>query len=141
MGGGPSQIDTWDPKPSVTRLNGQDVPESVAGKVPMNRRLRLSNLYACPFEFKQYGQSGLQVSDLFKETARHVDDICVLRSMRHNSPIHTPAEYIALTGSITGIRPTLGAWLSRGCWHKREALPAPVRNQSFLSNPADPQKA
>lgn len=123
MGGGPSHIDSWDPKTELTRLTGGDVPESIAKKVPMNNRLRLKNIYGCPFDFKQYGQSGLPVSDLFKETAQHVDDICVIRSMRHDSPIHTPAEYISLTGSVTGTRPTLGAWLYYGLGSENQNLP------------------
>ena len=123
MGGGPSHVDTWDPKPELAKLQGKDVPESVAKGVPMNRRLRLQNIYGCPFEFKRYGQSGIAVSDLFKETARHVDDLCVIRSLRHDSPIHTPAEYIALTGSMTGARPTLGAWLYYGLGTANQNLP------------------
>jgi hypothetical protein len=123
MGGGPSHVDTWDPKPSLAKFQGRDVPESIASKVPMNKRLRLKNIYPCPFEFKQYGQSGIAASELFQETARHVDDICVIRSMQHDSPIHTPAEYLALSGSLTGTRPTIGAWLYYGFGSENQNLP------------------
>lgn len=123
MGGGPSHVDTWDPKPALTQLHGQDVPESVAKKVPMNNRLRLKNVYGSPFEFKQYGKSGIAVSDLFRHTAEHVDDLCVIRSVHHDSPIHTPAEYLTLTGSLTGTRPTLGAWLYYGLGSANQNLP------------------
>lgn len=123
MGGGPSHLDTWDPKPALTKLQGKDVPDSIAKNVPMNKRLRLQNLYPSPYEFKPYGRSGIPVSTLFKETAAHVDDICVIRSMKHDSPIHTPAEYLALTGSLTGARPTIGAWLHYGLGSENQNLP------------------
>jgi hypothetical protein len=123
MGGGPSHLDTWDPKSELAKLAGKDVPESIAKQVPMNRRLRLNNIYASPYEFKQYGQSGIPVSDLFAETAQHVNDICVIRSMKHDSPIHTPAEYLTLTGSLTGTRPTIGAWMYYGLGSENQNLP------------------
>src|SRR5262249_29990424 len=99
MGGGPSQVDTWDPKPELTRLNGQDVPESIARGIPRIARSPLTNLYASPYKFTKYGESGIAVSELFPETGRLVDDLCVLRSCRHARPIHAPAEYLATTGT------------------------------------------
>ena len=123
MGGGPSHVDTWDPKPALQKLHGKDVPESIAKNVPMNTRLRVNNLYASPFEYKQYGQSGIPVSDLFRETAQHADDICVIRSMRHDNPIHAPAEYLILTGSVIGTRPSLGSWLYYGLGSENRDLP------------------
>jgi uncharacterized protein DUF1501 len=123
MGGGPSHLDTWDPKSELSKLAGKDVPESIAKQVPMNRRLRLNNIYPCPYEFKQYGQSGIPVSNLFAETAQHVDDICLIRSMKHDSPIHTPAEYLTLTGSLTGTRPTIGSWMYYGLGTENQNLP------------------
>ncbi len=123
MGGGPSHIDTWDPKPLLGKLAGHDVPESIAAQVPKHNRLRLKKLYPCPFHVRRYGQSGSAVSDLFQETARMVDDICVVRGMHHDNPIHTPAEYITLTGSMTGTRPTLGAWVYYGLGTENQNLP------------------
>ena len=123
MGGGPSHVDRWDPKPTLQKLHGQDVPESIAKNVPMNTRLRVNNLYASPFEYRRYGQSGIPVSDLFRETAQHADDICVIRSMRHDSPIHAPAEYLILTGSVIGTRPSLGSWLYYGLGSENRDLP------------------
>jgi hypothetical protein len=124
MGGGPSHVDTFDPKPALAKYAGQDVPDSIAKRVPMgNSRLRLKNLYPCPYEFRQYGQSGIAVSELFKHTAQHVDDLCIIRSMRHESPIHTPADYLTLTGSLTGTRPSLGAWLYYGLGSENQSLP------------------
>ncbi|MCI0420883.1 MAG: DUF1501 domain-containing protein [Acidobacteria bacterium] len=123
MGGGPSHVDTWDPKPILQKLHGQDVPESLAKNVPTNKRLRVKNLYASPFEFERYGQSGIPVSWLFRATAQHVDDICVIRSMHHDSPIHAPAEYLTLTGSVIGTRPSLGSWLYYGLGSENQDLP------------------
>src|SRR5437762_5414325 len=74
MGGGPSQVDTWDPKPELTRLNRQNVPESIARGVPRIARAPLTNLYASPYRFTRYGQSGIPVSAMFPEIGRHVDD-------------------------------------------------------------------
>src|SRR5262247_4019039 len=74
MGGGPSHIDTFDPKPDLGGLRGKPVPESIAKRIPKNTRLRLENLMECPFGWSRYGESGLPVSTLFKETARHADD-------------------------------------------------------------------
>lgn len=124
MGGGVSHIDTFDPKPAILKYAGQDVPESVAARVPKNSpRLRLNNLYPCPFEFQNYGECGLPVSKLFEKTAAHADELCVIRSMHHDSPIHTPADYLTLTGSLTGTRPSLGAWLIYGLGSENQNLP------------------
>jgi hypothetical protein len=125
MGGGPSQVDTFDPKPALARYASQNVPESIAALVPKgNSRLRTTNLYPSPYEFRQHGQSGIPVSELFREVARHVDDLCLIRSMRHDSPIHTPADYLTLTGSLTGQRPSLGAWFAYGLGSENRDLPA-----------------
>ncbi len=125
MGGGPSQVDTFDPKPALARFAGQNVPDSIAQRVPKgNMRLRTANLYPCPYQFKQYGESGLPVSDLFQEVGGHADKLCLIRSMRHDSPIHTPADYLSLTGSLTGKRPSLGAWFAYGLGSQNRDLPA-----------------
>jgi hypothetical protein len=123
MGGGPSQVDTWDPKPLLGRLNGRNVPESIARGVPRIARAPLTNLYASPYRFTRHGQSGTAVSELFPEIARHVDDICVLRSCRHGSPIHAPAEYLATTGTQIGDRPSLGSWIYYGLGSENRNLP------------------
>jgi hypothetical protein len=123
MGGGPSHIDTFDPKADLGNLRGKPVPESIAKRIPKNVRLRLENLMECPFAFGRYGESGLPVSSLFKETARHADDLCVIRSMSHESVIHTPAEYLTLTGSFAGTRPSLGSWLCYGLGSENRNLP------------------
>ena len=125
MGGGVSQVDTFDPKPALAKYAGQNVPDSIAARVPKgNLRLRTSNLLPSYWEFNQRGESGIPVSTLFPEVARRVDDLCIIRSMRHDSPIHTPADYLTLTGSLTGHRPSLGAWFAYGLGSENQNLPA-----------------
>jgi hypothetical protein len=123
MGGGPSHVDTWDPKPELQKLNGKDVPESIARNVPRIARSPLKGLFASPYKFQKHGQSGIEVSEIFPETARCVDDICVIRSMRHGTPIHAPAEYTSMTGTPIGDRPSLGAWLYYGLGSENKSLP------------------
>ena len=125
MGGGVSQVDSFDPKPTLAKFAGQSVPDSIAARVPKgNSRLRTANLLPSPWEFTNHGQSGIPISSLFPNTARHADDLCVIRSMQHSSPIHTPADYLALTGSLTGQRPSLGAWFAYGLGSENRNLPA-----------------
>src|SRR5262245_8180407 len=124
MGGGPSQVDTFDPKPELNKLGGQAVPASIARGVPRVARARLTGLFPSPCKFTRRGQSGLPVSDLFPEIGKRIDDLCVLRSCRHDSPIHAPAEYLATTGTQVGDRPSLGAWLTYGLGSENRDLPA-----------------
>ncbi len=123
MGGGPSQVDTWDPKPLLNQLDGGTVPESIARDIPRIARAPLNNLYGSPYRFQRHGQSGIPVSELFPHVGECVDDLCVLRSMKHDSPIHAPAEYLATTGTQIGDRPSLGAWVYYGLGSENENLP------------------
>jgi hypothetical protein len=123
MGGGPSQVDTFDPKPLLQRLDGRDVPQSIARDIPRIARAPLTSLYASPYRFTQGGQSGIPVAEIFPEVGQCVDDMCVLRSCRHDSPIHAPAEYLATTGTQIGDRPSLGAWVYYGLGSENENLP------------------
>jgi hypothetical protein len=123
MGGGPSQVDTFDPKPLLTKLDGKSVPESIAKNIPRVARAPLTGLFGSPYSFKKYGKSGLPVSDLFPHVGGCIDDICVIRGMKHDSPIHAPAEYIAATGTLIGDRPSLGAWLHYGLGSETRNLP------------------
>src|SRR5262249_9548040 len=124
MGGGPSQVDTWDPKPELTRLDGKDIPASIARDVPRIARAPLRHLFASPYQFTPCGKNGIPVSELFPEIGRMVDELCVLRGCRHDSPIHAPAEYLATTGTQVGDRPSLGAWLSYGLGSPNRNLPS-----------------
>lgn len=123
QGGGPSQVDTFDPKPLLQELHGKDVPESIGRTIPKIARSPLNNLLASPWKFRQYGESGIPVSELHPELGRCVDDLCVIRSCQHDSPIHAPAEFIATTGTQVGDRPSLGAWLTYGLGSENSDLP------------------
>jgi hypothetical protein len=123
-GGGPSQVDTFDPKPLLGKLGGKRVPESIAKDIPRIARAPLVNLLPSYWKFRRYGESGIEVSDLYPHLAsRHIDDLCIIRSMRHESPIHAPAEYLTLTGTLVGDRPSLGAWLTYGLGSETQNLP------------------
>jgi hypothetical protein len=124
MGGGPSQVDTFDPKPELSKLNGGDVPESIAKNVPrIKRGGSLRNLMASPFKFDRYGECGTEVSELFPHTAKLVDNLCVIRSMHHRNPVHGPGECVMLTGTGVGDRPSLGSWITYGLGSENDNLP------------------
>ena len=92
MSGGPSQVDTFDPKPELAKMAGQDVPPSLAKLVPKIKRAGLKNLMASHWEFSNHGQCGMPVSSLLPQTAKFVDDLCLIRSMTHHNPVHGPGE-------------------------------------------------
>ena len=136
MSGGPGQTDTFDPKPLLQKLEGQPVPESIAVNVPKIPRSGVdAPLMASPFSFKQYGESGIPVSELFPEVAQLVDDLCVIRSVNHRIPVHGPGECVALTGTAIGDRPSMGAWMTYGLGSVSSDLPGFV---VMLSNSTGP---
>ncbi|MEZ5944437.1 MAG: DUF1501 domain-containing protein [Planctomycetaceae bacterium] len=139
MSGGPSQVDTFDPKPELEKLAGKDVPESLAVRVPKIKRAGLKNLLASPWQFSQYGECGMPVSTLLPETAKHVDKLCLIRSMSHRNPVHGPAECVALTGSGIGNRPSLGAWAIYGLGSETEQLPAFITMNLHTDGMQNPQ--
>ncbi len=81
MGGGPSQVDTFDPKPLLTKLNGKEVPESIAKDIPKIARAPLTGLFGSPYSFEKHGECGLEVSEIYPHVAKCIDDICIIRSM------------------------------------------------------------
>lgn len=95
MSGGPSQVDTFDPKPTLRDLEGQDVPESIAESVPRIKRAGLKNLLPSPWGFRKCGESGVEVSDLLPHVSEMIDELCVIRSMTHRNPVHGPGECVA----------------------------------------------
>ena len=124
MSGAPSQVDTFDPKPMLSRLSGQDVPQSIAAQVPRIKRAGLKNLMPSPWTFKKHGQSGLEISSLLPNLSQLADDLCVIRSMSHRNPVHGPGECVALTGNSTGDRPSVGAWSLYGLGKETDSLPS-----------------
>ncbi|MDB4331546.1 DUF1501 domain-containing protein [bacterium] len=123
MSGGPSQVDTFDPKPDLVKLAGQDVPDSIAADVPRIKRAGLRNLLPSPWKFQRHGDSGMEISELFPELAKNADDLCVIRSMSHRNPVHGPGECVALTGSSLGNRPSVGSWALYGLGVESQQLP------------------
>lgn len=117
--GGPSHVDTWDPKPALEKYAGQPMP----GKTPKTER-KTGALYPSPFKFKKYGESGTEVSELFEHTAKHADDICVIRSMHANVPNHEPSLLLMNTGEARLVRPSMGSWLTYGLGTENQNLPA-----------------
>jgi hypothetical protein len=121
MNGGPSQVDTFDPKPALTKYDGQAYKGDA--KVGSNGR-PVGHLMKSPFEFARHGESGLEISSLFPHTARHADDLCVIRSMHADTAAHASGCLQMNTGSIFIGKPSLGAWLSYGLGTANQSLPS-----------------
>lgn len=123
MNGAPSQVDTFDPKPALDKHHGE--PYRGKTKVGSNER-PVGYLMKSPFRFDRHGDSGLPVSDLFPHTARHADDLCVLRAMYTDTAAHSSGCLQLNTGSPLTGRPSLGSWLSYGLGSMNESLPSYV---------------
>ena len=119
MPGGPSHIDLFDPKPRVTRDNGQPLPFNK----PALERTKTGNLLASPWKFKRAGQSGVEVSELLPAVASRIDDVCVIRSMVADNINHTGAALQMCTGEQAFSRPSLGSWLVYGLGTESQDLP------------------
>ena len=120
MCGGPSQVDTFDPKPLLTRDDGKPLPFPKP-RVQFNST---SNLLKSPWKFQQYGQSGLWVSELFPKLAERVDDLCMVHSVYGTNPAHGGAMMKLHTGSDNFVRPSMGSWVSYGLGTDNANLPA-----------------
>ncbi len=118
LNGGPSQVDTFDPKPMLDKYHGQTMP----GDHPKAKEER-GTLMRSPFAFQRYGQSGLEVSELFQKTAQYIDDICVVRSMQTDLPAHPQAILQMNVGRIIPGFPSMGAWLTYGLGSENRNLP------------------
>jgi hypothetical protein len=119
MHGGPSQIDTFDYKPLLQRDNGKPLPFAK----PRVVSAPTGNLLQSPWKFRQYGQSGAWVSELFPHTARCVDDLCMIRSMHGSNSRHGGALLELHTGSDTFVRPSMGSWITYGLGTENRDLP------------------
>ena len=121
MDGGPSQVDTWDPKPLLDKYNGTD-PSKLFNVEPTQFNNN-GTVLASPWKFKQHGESGIPVSELFPHVAKTVDELAVIRSMTSNFPEHTFANYFLHTGSGLQGRPSMGAWVNYGLGSECQNLP------------------
>jgi hypothetical protein len=125
MVGGPSHVDTFDPKPALEKYAGQKLPDSY-GKVPSQFTSGDTPLLASPWKFLRHGQCGMEVSSLYPHLAECVDDICFVRSFYTESVVHAPAMYQVHTGRILMGYPSMGSWVTYGLGSESENLPAYV---------------
>ncbi len=119
MNGGPSHVDTFDPKPKLAQYHGQPMPH---GNLRTERLT--GGLMKSPFRFRNYGESGLPVSDLFRRTAAYADDMVVIRSMYAEVPNHEPSLMLMNCGDARLPRPSFGAWVTYGLGTENQNLPA-----------------
>jgi hypothetical protein len=118
MNGGPSQVDTFDPKPALDKYAGRMLP------MPHLRTERKTGAaFPTAFKFRQYGQSGIEVSDLFPHVGQCIDDICLIRSMHADVPNHEPSLMLMNCGEARQIRPSMGSWVTYGLGSANQNLP------------------
>jgi hypothetical protein len=116
--GGPSHVDTFDPKPLLAKYAGKSLP---GGNLQTERKTGAA--FPSPFKFQKYGQSGIEVSELYPHVARSIDHIAVVRSMQADLPNHEPSLMLMNTGDNVMIRPSLGSWLLYGLGAENQNLP------------------
>ncbi|MBY0506718.1 MAG: DUF1501 domain-containing protein [Bryobacteraceae bacterium] len=125
--GGVSHVDTFDPKPTLTKLNGSTIPPSfAAGLVTARIDFRKALMRGSPWEFPRYGQSGLQFSSLFPHLGKHADKMAVVRSCYGDAFDHAPAMFLSCTGSQFPGRPSIGSWTVYGLGSENKNLPSYV---------------
>ena len=120
MTGGPSQVDTFDPKPLLDRDHGKPFP----GQKPRVQFAETGTLLRSPWKFKKHGQSGIEVSELFPHVAGCVDDLCLVHSMHGTNPAHGGALLKLHTGHDSMVRPSMGSWVSYGLGTENRNLPS-----------------
>lgn len=123
MHGGPSHVDLFDPKPALTKFNGQPLPESF-GNVMTRRNVKKNPLLQPIRRFRPRGQSGLEISDFLPQIAQHADDLCVIRSMHGDSVNHPQSVYQMNTGNILMGSPSVGSWIAYGLGSENQNMPA-----------------
>src|SRR4051794_9469052 len=118
LNGGPSHVDTFDPKPALAKYAGQPLPSE-----NLRTERKTGAAFPSPFKFQKYGQSGLEISELFAKTAAHADDIAVIRSMVAQVPNHEPSLMLMNCGDSVQARPSVGAWVLYGLGTENQNLP------------------
>lgn len=118
MNGGPSHVDTFDPKPMLEKYHGKPLPNP-----NLRTERKTAGALRSPFTFKKYGQSGIEVSELFAKTAECIDDLCVIRSMHADVPNHEPSLMLMNCGDGRLPRPSMGAWITYGLGSENQNLP------------------
>jgi Protein of unknown function (DUF1501) len=117
LNGGPSHVDTFDPKPSLKKFAGQPIP------INLTTERKTGAAFPSPFKFHRCGRSGIEVSELFSKTAQHIDDIAVIRSMYAQVPNHEPSLMLMNCGDSVQPRPSVGAWVLYGLGVENQNLP------------------
>jgi hypothetical protein len=135
MAGAPSQLDLFDPKPALTKHDGQDIPEELIKGERFAFIKGTPKLLASPFQFARHGRSGAEISELLPHLAGIADDIAIVRSMRTTQFNHAPAQIFMNTGHQVIGRPSFGSWLSYGLGSESSNLPAFVVLLSGENNP------
>jgi hypothetical protein len=118
LNGGPSQVDTFDPKPKLDEYNGKPIP---TGNLRTERKT--GTLLKSPFTFRKYGQSGIEISEIFPKVGECADDLCVIRSMFTDRPNHEPSLFLLNSGEKLPGRPSMGSWLTYGLGTENQNLP------------------
>lgn len=132
MDGGPSHVDTFDPKPMLARYEGQAVGDHLTNTLYTDRN---RVWFGSPWKFRRRGESGLWVSDLFPHIASVADDLCVVRSMVGMQPLHGQQNLLLHTGCVLGQHPSVGAWVSYGLGAENRNLPGYVLlNNDWVPN-------
>lgn len=117
LNGGPSQVDTFDPKPMLAKYAGKPLPQSY-----LTER-KTGGALPSPFKFRKYGQSGIEISELFERTAEHIDDVALIRSMVAQVPNHEPSLMLMNCGDSVQPRPSVGSWALYGLGTENQNLP------------------
>ena len=117
MNGGPSQVDTFDPKPALAKYAGKPLPDA------KKTERRTGNAFPSPFKFHKCGQSGLEISEIYPELGKVADELCVIRSMHTDVPNHEPSLLMMTCGNLQPIRPSYGSWLCYGLGTENRNLP------------------
>ncbi len=123
MEGAPSQIDLFDPKPALEKMQGQALPESLTKQLKLAFIKKNAAVLASPRKFEHYGKCGMELSDYIPNLATVADDICLVRSMHTDAFNHHPGQLLLMTGSTQFGRPTFGAWTVYGLGSESENLP------------------
>jgi hypothetical protein len=131
MVGGPSQVDTFDYKPELQRRNGEPLPASLRQRIAATKFSNVTHgcedkLLGSPYAWRQYGESGMWISELFPHVAQHVDDLCFIHSLQAESNNHAPASYQLHTGDVRVGKASLGSWTTYGLGSENQDLPGYV---------------
>jgi hypothetical protein len=118
LNGGPSHVDSFDPKPSLEKYAGKNLPNE-----NLRTERKTGAAFPSPYKFQKYGQSGIEVSEIFANVGSCIDNICVIRSMHANVPNHEPSLMLMNCGDQTQVRPSVGSWITYGLGTDNQNLP------------------